>query len=399
MRFGAFLPPHHPLGESPTRLFHRDLDLVEYLDRLGFDEFWVGEHRSAGWETIGSPELFLAAASQRTKRIMLGTGVISLPYHHPYNVAQRIVELDHISMGRAMLGVGPGALVSDAWALGIDPMTLRDRMDESLGIILRLLRETEPITYKSDWFELNNAYLQIRPFQDELPVCVATAVSPSGMKVAGKYGVGALSTASHTDEGLSALPTQWGFCETYARENDQVVSRDNWRVVTQLHLAPTREQAIAEAAEGMKRWHNEYGIEIAGLPGLRPFDDAQKLVARRNERGLGVVGTPEDAVRYIREIAELCGGFGTLLVTAHDWAPFEARMRSWELFAAHVMPELKGTLGPLRRSASMVAERKTEFHEVAGQAILASIRSHNASHPRQPRSESHPDHNPQGFGG
>src|SRR5260221_6698360 len=116
---------------------------------LGYDEFWVGEHRSGGWETIGSPELFLAAASQRTYRIMLGTGVISLPYHHPYNVAQRIAELDHYSRGRAMLGVGPGALVSDAWTLGIDPMTQRERMDEALGVILRLLREDEPITYKS----------------------------------------------------------------------------------------------------------------------------------------------------------------------------------------------------------------------------------------------------------
>ena len=102
LRFGAFLAPHHPVGEHPTLQFRRDLDLVEMLDKLGYDEFWCGEHHSSGWEMIGSPEMFLAAAGQLTKRIMLGTGVVSLPYHHPFNVAQRIVQLDHMTGGRAI---------------------------------------------------------------------------------------------------------------------------------------------------------------------------------------------------------------------------------------------------------------------------------------------------------
>ena len=107
--FGAFLAPHHPVGEHPMLQFRRDLDLVEHLDKLGYDEFWCGEHHSSGWEMIASPEMFLAAAGERTKRIKLGTGVISLPYHHPYNVAQRMVQLDHMTGGRAIFGSGPGA--------------------------------------------------------------------------------------------------------------------------------------------------------------------------------------------------------------------------------------------------------------------------------------------------
>ena len=125
MRFGVFLAPHHPIGEHPTLQILRDLELVEFVDKLGYDEFWCGEHHSGGWETIASPELFLAAAGERTTRIMLGTGVVSLPYHHPFNVAQRIVQLDHLTRGRAMLGVGPGALPSDARMLGIDPALQR----------------------------------------------------------------------------------------------------------------------------------------------------------------------------------------------------------------------------------------------------------------------------------
>jgi limonene 1,2-monooxygenase len=80
LNFGAFLAPHHPIGEHPMLQFRRDLDLVEHLDKLGYDEFWCGEHHSSGWEMIGSPEMFLAAAGERTKRIKLATGVVSLPY-------------------------------------------------------------------------------------------------------------------------------------------------------------------------------------------------------------------------------------------------------------------------------------------------------------------------------
>ena len=153
MRFGAFVAPHHPIGEHPTLQFQRDLDFAEHLDKLGFDEFWCGEHHSTGWEMIASPEMFLAAAGQRTHRIKLGTGVISLPYHHPFNVAQRIVQLDHMTQGRAIFGSGPGALPSDAHTLGIDPMLQRDRQDEAIGVIQKLLRGEERFSHKSDWFE------------------------------------------------------------------------------------------------------------------------------------------------------------------------------------------------------------------------------------------------------
>ena len=117
IRFGTFLAPHHPSGENPTLLFQRDLEFAAHLDRLGFDEFWCGEHHSSGWEMIASPEMFLAAAAQRTHRIRLGTGVVSLPYHHPFNVAQRMVQLDHMTGGRAIFGSGPGALASDVLLL------------------------------------------------------------------------------------------------------------------------------------------------------------------------------------------------------------------------------------------------------------------------------------------
>ena len=163
LRFGAFLAPHHPIGENPTLQFQSNLELVQLLDHLGYEEFWCGEHHSTGWEIIASPELFLAAAAERTQRIKLGTGVVSLPYHHPFMVAQRMVQLDHQSRGRVIFGSGPGALPSDAHTLGIDPMVLRDRQDEAMSIIRRLFTENERFSYESEWFKLNDAKLQLKP--------------------------------------------------------------------------------------------------------------------------------------------------------------------------------------------------------------------------------------------
>jgi limonene 1,2-monooxygenase len=128
MKFGIFLAPFHRHYENPTLSLERDMRLIEMLDELDYDEVWVGEHHSAGWETIASPEVFMGIAAQRTRRIMLGTGVISLPYHHPLMVANRMVLLDHLTRGRVMLGVGPGALLSDAQMLGIVATRQREMM-------------------------------------------------------------------------------------------------------------------------------------------------------------------------------------------------------------------------------------------------------------------------------
>ena len=351
MRFGVFLAPHHPIGEHPTLQIRRDLDLAEHLDKLGYDELWVGEHHSGGWETIASPEMFLAAAGERTTHIKLGTGVISLPYHHPFNVAQRIVQLDHLTRGRAMLGVGPGALPSDAWTLGIEPITQRDRMDEALGVILRLLREDEPFSYKSEWFELRDAALQIKPLQDEIPVVVASTVSPAGMKSAGKHGVGVISVASHSVEGLAALPTQWGFGETYAQENGQVMDRKNWRINMQWHIAESKEQAIAEVAEGLKRWHNEYNVDILGRPNAKHTEDGAALARAMDKSGSAVFGTPEEAVERIHNLQKISGGFGVALGFAHDWANRENMFRSYEMFARYVIPRVNKMIDPVQRSA------------------------------------------------
>src|SRR5437016_11212449 len=164
LKFGIFLAPFHPVGQNPTLALQRDLELIELLDELGYDEAWIGEHHSAGYEIIASPEVFIATAAERTKHLRLGTGVSSLPYHHPLILADRMVLLDHLTRGRAMFGVGPGALPSDAFMMGIEVERQRELMEEALEAILPLLEGSEPVNRQTDRFTLHDASLQMRPY-------------------------------------------------------------------------------------------------------------------------------------------------------------------------------------------------------------------------------------------
>jgi limonene 1,2-monooxygenase len=323
---------------------------------------------------IASPEMFLAAAGERTKRIKLGTGVVSLPYHHPFNVAQRMVQLDHMTGGRAIFGSGPGALASDAHTLGIDPMVQRDRQDEAIALIRRLFRG-ERVTAKSDWFTMNDAALQILPLQEEMPFVVASQISPSGMTLAGKYGIGIISLGSMSTQGLMALPTQWSFAEDAAKKYGTTVSRSDWRVLLSWHIAESREQARAEAGSGLMHWHNEYNVETLQRPGLEPFKSIDEAL-EKTAGGVGIsastIGTPDDLVNAIRKLIEVSGGVGSIIGFVHDWANPENTRRSWDMVARYVIPEINGYVTKLRESQKFLIENRAVFDR-AGQAVMAKI--------------------------
>jgi limonene 1,2-monooxygenase len=379
LNFGAFLAPHHPIGEHPMLQFRRDLDLVELLDKLGYDEFWCGEHHSSGWEMIASPEMFLAAAGERSKRIKLATGVISLPYHHPFHVAQRMVQLDHMTGGRAIFGSGPGALASDAHTLGVDPMVLRDRQDEAIGVIRRLFNG-ERVTVKSEWFQMNDAALQLLPLQEDMPFAVASQISPSGMTLAGKHGIGIISIGSLSDEGLNALPTQWSFAESAAAKHGKIADRAHWRVLLSWHIAETREKARAEARDGLLRHHNEYITATLQRPGAKPFKTPDEAVEKTafSDGAAATIGTPDDLVKRIKDVLAISGGFGTVVGFVHDWANPENTMRSWDMVARYVVPEINGYLAGLRKSREFVATNREYFNR-AREAVMSKIHENEAA--------------------
>jgi limonene 1,2-monooxygenase len=374
MEFGIFMAPFHPTGENPTLALQRDLELIQWLDHLGYDEAWIGEHHSAGWETIASPEVFIAAAGERTQKIRLGTGVVSVPYHHPFHVADRIVLVDHLTRGRVMLGVGPGALPSDAFMFGLEPTRQREMMDEGLGIMIRLMTEDEPITYETDWFKLNEAQLQLKPYQrPTMPMAVASTLSPAGMTCAGKFGIGVLSVASYAPEGLAALKTQWQFCEDAAAKagRDQP-DRHRWRVVMPFHLADSREEAIKDIEEGVLRWNNEYYVGTLGAPMRMPAENGRAMAEQLIQFG-AFIGTPDDAIAGIQRLLDTSGGFGCFLGLAHDWADRQKTLRSFELMARYVMPKFQDTMTWIDRSQKWTADNKVKLMEGARAGVFKAV--------------------------
>ncbi|WP_395308020.1 LLM class flavin-dependent oxidoreductase [Mycobacterium sp. AMU20-3851] len=365
VEFGAFLAPWHLPTSDAHFSIQNDLELVEHLDRLGFAEFWMGEHHSGGVEIIASPELFVAAASQRTHRIKLGLGVVSLPYHHPFMLADRLVMLDHLSNGRMIFGAGPGQLADDAKMIGIDPLDNRRKMEESFSVINRLLAG-ETVTEEADWYTCRDAYLHVAPYSD-FQIAVTATVSPTGPKLAGKFGTGILSLAATNPVGVELLANHWQIAEEIAAENGKSVRREEWRLTGIMHVADTEEQARADVRHGLLELMN-YLAHIT--PGFEESADVDSLIDSINESGLAVIGTPEMAINQIRRLQEKSGGFGKFLVLHGEWASTQAALRSFELIAQQVAPHFNGDLASRKRGFDQTVNSNKSAADItqAGQA-------------------------------
>lgn len=373
MRFGIFLAPFHVVEENPTNAIERDFELVEHLDNLGYDEAWIGEHHSGGFEIIASPEVFIAAAIEKTKHIRLGTGVVSLPYHHPFMSVDRMVQLDHQSRGRVMFGVGPGALVGDAFRMGIDPASQRTRMNEALDAIMPLLNG-EVVDAKTDWFEMREAQIQLPCYtRPHMEMAVACARSPSGALAAGKHGLGMLSIGGTSDEALQHHANNWKICEQTAAENGKTVSRENWRVVTLAHIADTKKQALENVKFGIEKWA-QYFREIATFP-IVP-DGIENAVEFLMENNMACIGTPDDAIQHIEKLQKGTGGFGAYLELAHNWADWDATKRHYELMSRHVAPHFQGLNDLRRASYDYSFKNRDVFVGQAAAAVQSEIDKH-----------------------
>ena len=352
MRFGIFLPPHHvPVGQNPTYSMQRDVQLVKVLDEMGYDEAWFGEHHSCGVELIGDPALFIAHTAQVTKHIKLGTGVVSLPYHNPLWVADRFVQLDHLTRGRAILGVGPGALGTDAGMVGLEPKDLRPALETDVEVLMHLLRSEEPISIETERYKLVEARLQLDCYSDpHFEVATAAIVSPSGPRLVGRHGLGMISVgATMSSAGFDALSHHWNVVEEQSAKHGRIPDRSGWRLVGPMHIADTKDQAIKDVEYGIDAWF-DYLQHTGSAPQLSVEGETTKQrVAHVIESGMGVIGTVDDAIDQIERLWEQSnGGFGCYLMFAHNWAPWEATLHNYHLFANHVIPHFKGTTKRLK---------------------------------------------------
>jgi limonene 1,2-monooxygenase len=295
--------------------------------------------------------------------------VVSLPYHHPLMVADRIVLLDHLTRGRINFGVGPGGHISDAVMLGLDPASLRDRMAEALEVIVRLMTDTTPLTVESEWFTIRDAVLQLRPHQHPHPPLAVTSLeSPAGMRLAGRFGAGVLSlTTAKSAGGIVDLRAQWAHAEDAAAAAGRTVRRVDWRLAIPVHIAETREQAIDDVREGGARHLLEYVEATTGRPCPVP-GPPERIVEQMAETGAWVIGTPDDLVEVIAMLREASGGFGTLLLWGHEWAPWPAVKRSYDLIARYVIPRVQGTLAGVEASNAVARGQAARLHELRADA-------------------------------
>lgn len=359
LTFGALLSPVHSSAENPTLALARDVELIETLDDLGFDEVWVEEHHAGGWQYVASPEVLLAAVATRTRRIRLG-GLMSLALAHPMHVAERYVLLDHLSRGRAMLGFATGTLGLDGESIGISAGDARRRTEQGIEAILALL-EGERVSMQTDWFQLDRASLALMPVRrDGMVLGVSAGTAPTGPRLAGRHGFSLLSLYATEPAGSDLLASHWSIVEEQAQRHGGTADRRNWRLAGPMHVAETEERALAEAEVGLEAWA-EYFDQVSMVPALplggRRGSWARSLV----ESGVAVIGTPDQAIAQIERLQQRSGGFGRFLVWANDWAGTTETRRSFELIARHVMPRFSGATRSLADGEAWARARRPDL--------------------------------------
>jgi limonene 1,2-monooxygenase len=284
-------------------------------------------------------------------------------------------QLDYQTRGRVMFGVGPGSLPSDAYMMGVPTPKVRDRMDEAIEPIIRLLNG-ETVTAKSEWFDLQEARLQLPAYNDEgIEIAVASMVSPTGARTAGQFGLGLLSLSATSKGSFNALGSNWAIAEESARDHGKTVNRSAWRVVGPMHIAETREQARKNVRWGLEKWI-DYVANIAALPLAPPpgMDPVDALV----DSGYAVIGTPDDCVKQIERLMAQSGGFGAFLQMDAPWADWAETKRSYELIARYVIPKINNLNANRKASEHWLRTNNEKFRGELQSAVAAKVAQHAA---------------------
>jgi alkanesulfonate monooxygenase SsuD/methylene tetrahydromethanopterin reductase-like flavin-dependent oxidoreductase (luciferase family) len=340
MKLGAFVMPSHPPERGLYEGYQWDLEHLALLDRMGFHEAWIGEHFTAPWEPNPAPDLLIAQALQRTERIKLCPGAHLLPYHHPIELAHRVAFLDHIAQGRYMLGVGISALPSDLLLYDIDAAGGQNRRMtmESLEIMLRLWTEG-PFSFDGEFWNVRPPTTEfeflrhhLKPFQKPHPPIGIAGLSPGSetLKIAGERGFLPLSISLNNRHTAS----HWDSVEAGAARSGRTPDRREWRLVRELYVAPTDEEARKRLREGaLGRCWREYLLPFYVGNGMGehfladPADSVASLDVDYLIEKSWFVGSPQTVVDKIGALQQATGGFGGLLIMIYD---FSTEPEWWE---------------------------------------------------------------------
>ena len=360
MKLGLFMMPCHPPERNIYDSHQWDLDYLELADGLGYDEAWIGEHFTTPWEPIPAPDIMIAQALMRTKRIVRAPGAHLLPFHHPSELAHRVAYLDHIAQGRLMFGIGASGLPTD-WALfDVDGYAgqHREMTREALEIILKIWEDKGPFEYKGEFWNVTVTDTMwglckffLTPYQKPHPPIGVASLnyrSPT-LVIAGEKGFIPLSLALNTD----FCKSHWEAVEEGAQRTGKTPRRSDWRLVRDVYVADTDEEARHGALSSMtaRAW-NDYLLRL-----FRQFDlmkvfkhDAalpdEAVTVEYLADKMWLVGSPETVARKIRELYQDVGGFGALITLVYDhWQNQEGWEKSTRLLAEEVMPRVADLTG------------------------------------------------------
>lgn len=356
MKLGMFGQAYHPPGKSPYDCQEWDLQVIRWMDELGFQEAWFGEHHALPWEPNPAPDMLIAQAFRETTRIRLGTGGICLPYHNPAVIANRVAWLDQISQGRLNFGVAPGSVAADWTLLGVNGADTRDMMRESLEIIQKMWSGERPFVYAGKYWRVEveepNMPLfdaHIQPFQKPGPPIGVSGVSANSptLRIAGTMGF--LPMSLNAD--MVSLRSHWDSYAEAAEMAGRTPCRDDWRVCKEVIVAETDAEAERIAVKGsLGHFATEYLARMSReFAKGRP--DAPKIVDEEWTpeylvRHKWIVGSPETVREKLEAYQDASGGFGTLLVFGCDYGEEpEVWRNSLQLLAEEVAPRLERSPG------------------------------------------------------
>lgn len=357
MRLGLFMMPLHPPG--PPMHVHIDQDTRKslLLEKLGYDELWLGEHFTATSEPYPSPLMFMANLIPQTKNIKFATGVINLPNRHPAVIAGEIAQFDHLSRGRLIFGAGTGSLGSDYELFQVGDAARRQRMlEESLDTILKIWSGNPPYDIKGEFWTTQilksiNSELGLgempKPFQQPHPEIVLPSASPNSatVRLAGQRGWSFISS--------SLLPpplvaTQWQAFQRGCAEGGNSPDPRKWRLSRNIFVAGTDEEARRRIMDPRSAYQHYLGYMRTVFKNIGKLDALKSRPDMRDDEITvnGIIeervifGSPQTVAQKLLSIREQCGPFGTILVTGADWSgPNEEwESESLERLAKEVIP-------------------------------------------------------------
>ncbi|GAA1688145.1 LLM class flavin-dependent oxidoreductase [Microbacterium sediminicola] len=359
LRLGLFCAPFRMPENTLADAHEWDLQVLKWADALGFDEAWIGEHYTLGWEPLPAPDLLIAAALRETEHIRLGPAAHLLPYHHPAELAARIAWLDNVARGRYMVAFGAGSYRTDQELFGSSgPHDNAERTREAQEIMLGLWRSwarREPFEFTGRFWSVGSpdydplvAGPHLAPYSGNHPEVAVVGASPSSASLRRAGGQGFIPlTVVHSPDYAAK---HWDVYQEGALEAGRPADRAVWRVCHPLFVADSDELAWERSMGGaMGRTYRDWILPHAAsrgtLPHFAPEIAATGEVTLERLAEKWLVGSPDTVADGILRLYRHTGGFGVLLVSAYDYsADPEAYRRSLELLATEVIPRVEAQL-------------------------------------------------------